>query len=81
MLNQDIDGLSVLLVLLVDHKRLLVQSMLGSDLWDLGDVVVLQLVDVSDDLALVCTDGCKKQEVLEVTVVAEGGRLDDYLLQ
>jgi len=81
MLNQDVDCLSVLFVLLVDHKRLLVQPMLGSDLRDLSGIVVLQLVDVSDDLALVCTDGSKKQEVLEVAVVAEGRRLDDNLLE
>ena len=60
VLNQDIDGLSVLFVLLVDHERLLVQSMLGSDLRDLGGIVVLQLVDVPDDLALVRTDGSEE---------------------
>jgi hypothetical protein len=81
MLDQDIDGLSVLLVLLVDHERLLVQPMLGSDLRDLGGIVVLQLVDVSDDLALVRTDGSKEQEVLEIAVIAEGRGFDDDLLE
>ena len=81
VLNQDIDCLSVLFVLLVDHERLLVQSMLGSDLRDFGGVVVLQLVDVPDDLALVRTDGSEEQQVLEITIVAEGRGLDDYLLQ
>ena len=61
----------MLFALLVDHERL-VQSMLGSDLEDLGGVVVLQLVDVSDNLALICTDGSEEQGVLEIAVVAEG---------
>ena len=60
MLDQDIDGLTVLFVLLVDHERLLVQSMLGGDLRDFGGIVILQLVDVPDDLTLVCTDGGKE---------------------
>ena len=64
MLNQDVDGLTMFFVLLVDHERLLIQSMLGSDLGDFGGIVILQLVDVSDDLTLVCTDGGKEQEVL-----------------
>ena len=81
MLDQDVDGLTVLFVLLVDHERLLVQSMLGSDLRDFGGVVILQLVDVSNDLTLVCTDGGKEQEVLQIAVVAEGRGLDNDLLQ
>ena len=81
MFDQNIDSLSVLLVLLVDHERLFIQPMLGSNLWDLGGIVVLQFVDVADDLAFVCTDGSEKQEVLEVAVVAEGRRLDDDLFQ
>ena len=64
MLNQDVDGLTMFFVLLVDHERLLIQSMLSSDLGDFGGIVILQLVDVSDDLTLVCTDGGKEQEVL-----------------
>lgn len=71
----------MLLVLLVDHKGLLVQPMLGSDLWDLRGVVVLQLVNVPNDLSLVCTDGGEKEEVLEVAVVAEGSRFDDDLFE
>jgi len=81
MLDQDIDGLSMFFVLLVNHERLLVQPMLGSDLRDLGGIIILQLVDVSDDFTLVCTDGSKEQEVLKIAVVAEGRGLDDDLLQ
>ena len=81
MFDQDIDSLSVLLVLLVDHECFLKQSMLGSDLWDLRDIIVLQLVDVSDNLSLVSTDSSKEQEVLEIAVVAEGRGFDDNLLE
>lgn len=41
----------------------------------------MQLVDVSDHLSLVCADGGKEQEVLEIAVIAEGRGLDDDLLQ
>lgn len=81
MFNKNIDSLSVLLVLLVDRERLFVQPMLGSNLWDLGGIVILQFVDVADDLPFVCTDGSEKQEVLEVAVVTEGRRFDDDLFQ
>jgi len=81
MFDQNIDGLSVLIVLLVDHERLFIQPVLGSDLWDLGGIVILQFVDVADDLPFVRTDSGEKQEVLEVAVVAEGRRFDDDLFQ
>lgn len=81
MLDQDINGLSVLLVLFVDHECFLKQSMLGSDLRDLRGIVVLQLVDVSDNLSLVRADSRKEHEVLEIAVVAEGRGLDDDLLE
>ena len=71
----------MLFVLLVDHERFLVQSMLGSNLRDLGGIIVLQFVDVPDNFALVCTDGGEKQQVLKIAVVTEGRRLDDYLLE
>ena len=72
MLDQDIDGLTMLFVLLVDHERFLVQSMLGSNLRNLGGIIVLQFIDVPDNFALVFTDGGEKQEVLGISVVAEG---------
>jgi len=81
MLDQDINSLGMLLVLLVDHECFLKQSMLGSDLRDLCGIVVLQLVDVSDNLSLVRTDSGKEHEVLEIAVVAEGRGLDDDLLE
>lgn len=81
MLDQNIDSLDVLLVFLVDHECFLVQSVLGSDLRNLGDIVVLQLVDVTDDLPLVRADGSKEHEVLEIAVVAKGRGLDDDLLE
>ena len=81
MLDQDIDGLTVLLVLLVDHERLLEQPVLGSDLGDLCGVVVLQLVDVPDNFALVRTDSSEEEEVLEIAVVAEGRSFNDDLFE
>ena len=55
--------------------------MLGGDLRDLGGIVVLQFVDVSNDLPLIRADGSKEQEVLEVAVVAEGRGFNDDLLE
>lgn len=81
MLDQDIDGLRVLLVLLVDHKGFFVQPMLSSYLRDLCSIIVLQLVNIPDDFALVCTNGSEKQEVLEIAVVAKRRRLDDDLFE
>ena len=81
MLNEDIDCLCVLLVLLEDEECLLVQAVLDGNLGDLGDVVVLELVDVADDLALVRTDSCQHEQVLEVAVVVEGRGLKDDLLK
>ena len=72
MLDQDVDGLTMLFVLLVDHERFLVQSMLGSNLRNLGGIIVLQFIDVPDNFALVFTDGGEKQEVLGISAVAEG---------
>ena len=81
MLNENVDCLRVLLVLLEDEECLLVQAVLDGDLRDLGDVVVLELVDVADDLALVRTDSCQHEQVLEVAVVVEGRGLKDDLLK
>ena len=79
--DENIDSLGVLLVLLEDEERFLVQAMLNRDPGDLGGVVVLELVDVANDLALVRADGCQHQQVLEVAVVAERRWLQDDLLQ
>ena len=81
MLDEDVDCLRVLLVLLEDEECLLVQAVLDGDLRDLGDVVVLELVDVADDLALVRTDSRQHEQVLEVAVVVEGRGLKDDLLK
>ena len=81
MLNENVDCLRVLLVLLEDEECLLVQAVLDGNLGNLGDVVVLELVDVADDLALVRTDSCQHEQVLEVAVVVEGRGLKDDLLK
>ena len=71
----------MLFVLLIDRERLLEQAMLRRNPRNLVDVVVLELVDVADDLALVGADGGEQEQVLQVAVVAEGRRLYDDLLQ
>jgi hypothetical protein len=55
--------------------------MLSGDASYLGDVVVLELVDVPDDLALVRADRREQKQVLQVLVVAERRWLDDDLLE
>ena len=81
MLDENVDCLRVLLVLLEDEECLLVQAVLDGNLGNLGDVVVLELVDVADDLALVRTDSCQHEQVLEVAVIVEGRGLKDDLLK
>ena len=81
VLHKDVDGLGMLLVLLVDRKRFLVQPVVSGNLRNFRAVVVLELVDVVDNLALVRTDRCQQHQVLEVAVLAEGRGLNDDLLQ
>lgn len=71
----------MLLVLLVDRKRLFVQAMLNSNACNFRDVVVSELLDVADDFALVRTDRSEQEEVLKVLVFAEGRWLEDNLFQ
>jgi hypothetical protein len=71
----------MLFVLLVDCEGLFVQTMLCRNLGDFIGIVVLEFVDVGNNFALVGANGCKQQEVLQITVVAEGGWLDDDFLQ
>jgi len=71
----------MLLVFLVDRQCLFVQSMIRRNLGNFPGVIVLELVDVSNDFALVCADCSEKQKVLEITVVAEWRGLDDNFLK
>lgn len=81
MLDENVDGKPMLLVLLVDREGLFVQLVLRRNLGDLVRIVVLEFADVADNFALVGANGGQQQEVLQVTVVTEGGRLDDDFLQ
>lgn len=81
VLDQNVDRHEMLLVLLVDSQRLFVQAVLGGNLCNVGSIVVLQLVDVTDDLALIGADCSKEEKILQVLVVAEGGWLDNDLLK
>lgn len=81
MLNEDAHGQTVLVVLVVHSERLLVQALLDSDPGDLLRIVVLELVNVSNDLALVRSDSGEKKKVLQRSVVREGGGLENDLLE
>lgn len=81
MLDQNIDSHRMLLVFLVDRQCLFIQPMIRRNLGNLPGVVVLELVDIANDLALVCADCSQEQKVLEVTVVAKWRGLDDNLLK
>ena len=70
MLDKNVDGHGVLLMLLVDSESLLVQAVLSGNTGNISGIVVLEL-DVTNNLALVRTDGSEQQKVLEVLVVAE----------
>ena len=71
MLDKNVDGHGVLLMLLVYSESLLVQAVLSGNTGDISGIIVLELVDVTNNLALVRTDGSEQQKVLEVLVVAE----------
>lgn len=55
--------------------------MLNSNFSNVGNFVVLKLIDVSNNFAFISTNCREKKKALEVFVVAEWGRLDDNLLQ
>lgn len=56
MLDENIDSHCMLIVFLVDCQGLFIQSMIGCNLCNLSGVIVLELVDVANDLTLVCAD-------------------------
>jgi hypothetical protein len=56
VLDQDVHSHRMLLVFPVDRQCLFIQSMIRRNLGYLPGVVVLELVDVANDLALVCAD-------------------------
>lgn len=81
ILDENIHRVEVLVVLAVQRERLLIESLLRRDRGNLVDVEALDLVDVAHDLALVGADRGEEEELLEVAVVAERGRLEDDLLE
>lgn len=81
MLDENVHGGRVLIVLVVDGEGLLVQTLLDGDPRDLLGVVVLKLVDVPNNLALVGSDGRQEQKVLERPVVRERRGLEDNFLE
>mmetsp|Transcript_88548 Transcript_88548/g.255373 ORF Transcript_88548/g.255373 Transcript_88548/m.255373 type:complete len:374 (-) Transcript_88548:3001-4122(-) len=75
--EQHLHGLGVEVLLLVDEEGLLVQpvGLAHCDLGDLRAVVVVQAVDVVHDAGLVGLDRRQNEQVLQVPVLAEVGRL------
>ena len=81
ILDKHGDGLEMHVVLLVKRERLLMQTMLDGNVGDLDDIEAVQLVDVVHDAALVGANGGQEEQLLQVAIVAEGGRLEDDLLE
>jgi hypothetical protein len=78
VLDENVDCHRMLVILLIDRKGLLVQAMISDDL---PGIVILQLVDVANNLTLLGANGCQKEQVLQVLVVAERRWLNNYLPQ
>lgn len=72
VLDENIDSHPMLIVFLVDRQCFLVKTMIGGNFGNLSGIVILQLVDVSNNLALLGPNSCQKEEVLQVLIVAEG---------
>jgi len=81
LVDEHINGKRMLLILLVNRERLFVQTMLDGNACNFRDVVVSELLDITDDFALVRTDRSEQEEVLEVLVLAEGRGFEDNLFQ
>ena len=72
-MQENLDGLDMLLELLVDAKSFIVELVfvLLGDSGELNAIVVVESVDVVHDLGLVSLDGSEDQEVLQVLIVGE----------
>lgn len=81
MFDKNVDSHRMLLVFLVDRECLFIQSVIRRNLSNLPSVVILEFVDVANDFPLVRADCSQEQKVLEITVVAEWGGLDNNLLE
>ena len=81
MLNKDVYSKHMLVVLLVNSQSFFIETMLDSNFGNVRNFIVLKFIDVSNDFAFISTNCSEKEEVLEIFVLAERGRLDDNLLQ
>jgi len=61
----------MLLMLLVNCQRFLIQAVLSSNSGNVSSIVTLKPIDITNDLALVGTDGIEEQQVLQVFVITE----------
>ena len=72
MFDKNINSHRMLIVFLVDRQRFLIQTVICRNLGDLSRIIILQLVDISNNFALLGPNGRQKEKVLQVLVVAEG---------
>ena len=81
VVDEHLRRLAVQLRLLEDHERFLVQLGADGDVGDVGHVVVAQPVNVVHHARLVRLDCREDEQVLQVLVVGELGRLQHDLLE
>ena len=72
MFNKNGDRHGMFVVFLVNRERFFEETMFSSDLRNLPGVVVLELVNISNNLSFVRADCSQQKEILQVTIIAEG---------
>jgi hypothetical protein len=80
ILHEHVDGVHVLFVFLIDRAGLFVETVICGNSGNFPFVIILQLVDITDDLSLVGAYGSEKQQVLKVPVVTEWRGFENNLL-
>ncbi len=80
-LYEHVDGVHVLFVFLIDREGLFVETVFRGNSGNFPFVIILQLVDITNDLSLVGAYGSEQQQVLKVSVVAEWRGFKDNLLE
>ena len=81
MFDQDVDGVTVRLSLLVNLERFLVETRVDGNIRNLGGIVVVEFLDVIPDAGRIGFDGCENHEVLQMLVLAEGRWFEDNLFE
>ena len=71
----------MLFVFLINRESFFVETMIRGNSSNFPFVIILQLVDITNDLSLVGAYGSEQQQILEVSVVAEWRRLKYNFLE